>query len=137
MSFRWQTTSAAAPAAAARPGSLDRERVWQLGPRARALAARAPRPELLVLLALAGALNLVSLARNGWANEYYAAAVRSMSTSWHDFLFASLDHNGVMTVDKPPLAPCTTARGTRRGSRALSRRPARKNPAREDPRRRR
>ncbi len=103
MSFSWQTTSAAAPAAT-RPAFLDRERAGRLGSCASALAARAPRPELLVLLALAGALNLVSLARNGWANEYYAAAVRSMSTSWHDFLFASLDHNGVMTVDKPPLA---------------------------------
>ena len=68
------------------------------------LARHAPRPELLGLLALAGVLNLVSLGRNGWANEYYAAAARSMSTSWHDFLFASLDHSGVMTVDKPPLA---------------------------------
>ena len=27
-----------------------------------------------------------------------------MSSSWHDFLFASLDQGGVMTVDKPPLA---------------------------------
>ncbi|HSS39156.1 MAG TPA: glycosyltransferase family 39 protein [Polyangia bacterium] len=27
-----------------------------------------------------------------------------MSTSWHDFLFASLDKSGVITVDKPPLA---------------------------------
>ena len=27
-----------------------------------------------------------------------------MSTSWHDFLFASLDKSGLMTVDKPPLA---------------------------------
>jgi 4-amino-4-deoxy-L-arabinose transferase-like glycosyltransferase len=49
-------------------------------------------------------LNLWALSRNGWANAYYAAAVRSMSTSWHDFLFASLDRGGVMTVDKPPLA---------------------------------
>ncbi|MGN6871357.1 MAG: ArnT family glycosyltransferase, partial [Solirubrobacteraceae bacterium] len=40
----------------------------------------------------------------GWANTYYSAAVRSMSTSWHDFLFASLDKTGLMTVDKPPLA---------------------------------
>ena len=53
---------------------------------------------------LAGVLNLWALSRNGWANDYYSAAVRSMSTSWHDFLFASLDHSGVMTVDKPPLA---------------------------------
>ena len=27
-----------------------------------------------------------------------------MSSSWHNFLFASLDKSGVMTVDKPPLA---------------------------------
>ena len=49
-------------------------------------------------------LNLWALSRNGWANDYYSAAVRSMSTSWHNFLFASLDPSGVMTVDKPPLA---------------------------------
>jgi 4-amino-4-deoxy-L-arabinose transferase-like glycosyltransferase len=65
---------------------------------------RRPRPELVGLIALAGALNLWALARNGWANDYYSAAVRSMSSSWHDFLFASLDRSGVMTVDKPPLA---------------------------------
>ena len=27
-----------------------------------------------------------------------------MASSWHDFLFASLDRTGLMTVDKPPLA---------------------------------
>src|ERR1700727_2943509 len=27
-----------------------------------------------------------------------------MTTSWHDFLFASLDKSGLMTVDKPPLS---------------------------------
>jgi 4-amino-4-deoxy-L-arabinose transferase-like glycosyltransferase len=56
------------------------------------------------LLGLAAALNLWALSRNGWANTYYSAAVRSMSSSWHNFLFASLDPSGVMTVDKPPLA---------------------------------
>jgi 4-amino-4-deoxy-L-arabinose transferase-like glycosyltransferase len=71
---------------------------------ARALAARLPRPELLALLALAGALDLWALSRNGWANSYYSAAARSMSSSWHNFLFASMDPSGVMTVDKPPLA---------------------------------
>src|SRR3954466_3186885 len=63
-----------------------------------------PRPELLVLLVLAGVLYLWALDRNGWANEYYSAAVRSMSTSWHAFLYGSFDSSGVMTVDKPPLA---------------------------------
>jgi 4-amino-4-deoxy-L-arabinose transferase-like glycosyltransferase len=55
-------------------------------------------------MALAAVLNLWALSRNGWANDYYAAAVKSMAGSWHDFLFASLDKGGVMTVDKPPLA---------------------------------
>ena len=65
---------------------------------------RRPRPELFALIGLAGVLNLWALSRNGWANDYYRAAVRSMSTSRHNFLFASLDKSGVMTVDKPPLA---------------------------------
>ena len=70
---------------------------------ARASDACALRPELLGLLGLAAVLNLWGLSINGWANTYYSAAVRSMSTSWHNFLFASLDPSGLMTVDKPPL----------------------------------
>jgi 4-amino-4-deoxy-L-arabinose transferase-like glycosyltransferase len=68
------------------------------------VAALFALPELLALLVLAAVLNLWNLSINGWANTYYAAAVRSMSSSWHDFLFASLDKSGLMTVDKPPLA---------------------------------
>lgn len=55
-------------------------------------------------MSLAAVLNLWALSRNGLANTYYAAAVKSMSSSWHDFLYASLDRGGVMTVDKPPLS---------------------------------
>jgi 4-amino-4-deoxy-L-arabinose transferase-like glycosyltransferase len=62
------------------------------------------RPELLVLLVLAGLLYLWALSRNGWANTYYSAAVRSMAGNWHDFLYGSFDSSGLMTVDKPPLA---------------------------------
>ena len=69
--------------------------------RVRTLVAR---PELIGLMAIAAVLNLWNLSVNGWANTYYSAAVRSMSTSWHDFLFASLDKTGLMTIDKPPLA---------------------------------
>jgi 4-amino-4-deoxy-L-arabinose transferase-like glycosyltransferase len=69
-----------------------------------ALSRLRPRPELAGLLALAAILNLWALGSNGWANEYYSAAVRSMASSWHDFLYASFDSSGVMTVDKPPLA---------------------------------
>ena len=72
----------------------------------RALTRTSPRlrPELAGLLALAALLNLWALSRNGFANEYYSAAVRSMTTSWHNFLFGAFDQAGVMTVDKPPLA---------------------------------
>jgi 4-amino-4-deoxy-L-arabinose transferase-like glycosyltransferase len=62
------------------------------------------RLQLAALLTLTGGLNLWALSRNGWANTYYSAAVRSMSSSWHDFLFGAMDRAGVMTVDKPPLA---------------------------------
>ena len=65
---------------------------------------RLPAPELLGLMALAAVLNMWALSRNGWANDYYAAAVRSMSSSWHNFFYGSFDASGVMTVDKPPLA---------------------------------
>src|SRR3954469_9820756 len=65
---------------------------------------RLQRPELALLILLAAILDFWSLERNGWANTYYSAAVRSMSSSWHNFLYASFDQAGVMTVDKPPLA---------------------------------
>jgi 4-amino-4-deoxy-L-arabinose transferase-like glycosyltransferase len=111
MSFSWQMRSVASPPAPAAPvGGAARARGSRAdaGKRSRAagraLARRLPRGELAAVMALAAVLNLWDLSRNGWANEYYAAAVRSMSASWHDFLFASLDRSGVMTVDKPPLA---------------------------------
>ena len=72
--------------------------------RAKTRALAIPAPELGALLVLAGVLYLWALDRNGFANEYYSAAVRSMSTSWHAFLYGSFDASGVMTVDKPPLA---------------------------------
>ncbi len=71
---------------------------------ARTRALSLPRPELVLLLVVAGVLNLWGLSRNGWANDYYAGAVRAMSHSWHAFFYGSLDAQGVMTVDKPPLA---------------------------------
>jgi 4-amino-4-deoxy-L-arabinose transferase-like glycosyltransferase len=74
--------------------------------RARARAAALPRthPELLGLLLLAAVLDFWALDRNGWANTYYSATVRSMTQSWHAFLYGSFDATGIMTVDKPPLA---------------------------------
>ena len=71
---------------------------------ARASSLTRIRPELAGLLVLAAVLNLWALSQNGYANEYYSAAVRAMSTDWHAFLYGSFDSAGVMTVDKPPLA---------------------------------
>src|SRR3954447_17526848 len=73
-------------------------------PRLRTVSISRPRPELLVLVGIAAVLNLWALDQSGWANEYYGAAVRSMASSWHNFLYDSFDPSGIMTVDKPPLA---------------------------------
>ena len=104
MSFSWETRSAASETTSVAPVATPFGIARRSGSWARAVAARRPRPELVGLVALAGVLNLWALSRNGWANDYYSAAVRSMSSSWHNFLYASLDQSGVMTVDKPPLA---------------------------------
>src|SRR3954447_12422721 len=56
----------------------------------------------LTLLVAAG-LDFWQLAKEGYANSYYAATVKSMLTSWHNFFFASFDPGGFVTVDKPPL----------------------------------
>src|SRR5579862_5290391 len=55
------------------------------------------------ILALAAVLNFFGLQKEGYGNEYYAAAVRSMLESWHNFFFASFDPGGFVTIDKPPL----------------------------------
>jgi 4-amino-4-deoxy-L-arabinose transferase-like glycosyltransferase len=49
-------------------------------------------------------LNTWRLSANGFGNTYYAAAVRSMGRSWHNFFFGAFDPGGFITVDKPPLA---------------------------------
>src|SRR5258708_4344561 len=58
----------------------------------------------LAVLALAAGLRLWRLDQNGFDNEYYAAAVRSMMASWHAFFYNSFDPAGFVSVDKPPLA---------------------------------
>src|SRR5262249_45678435 len=56
------------------------------------------------VLGLAVFLDFFRLDRNGYANTYYAGAVRSMLKSWHNFLFTSFDPGGLVSVDKPPLS---------------------------------
>ncbi|MEA2209132.1 MAG: hypothetical protein QOF54_1609 [Solirubrobacteraceae bacterium] len=103
MSYSWQSTSATPAPAPRLRASRDGARA-AANDRFAAVVRRLPQPELIALVGLAAVVNLWALGRNGWANDYYSAAVRSMSSSWHNFLYASADPSGVMTVDKPPLA---------------------------------
>ncbi|ADU25727.1 ArnT family glycosyltransferase [Ethanoligenens harbinense] len=57
---------------------------------------------LAVLLAFF--LSFYNFAQDGYGNLYYSAAVKSMTTSWHNFFFLSFDPSGFVNVDKPPLA---------------------------------
>src|SRR5579864_3310151 len=56
-----------------------------------------------VVLLVAAGLDFFRLSSAGFANTYYAAAVRSMSESWHNFFFSSFDPGGFVTIDKPPV----------------------------------
>jgi 4-amino-4-deoxy-L-arabinose transferase-like glycosyltransferase len=80
----------------------------------RSPAAEASGPEVatpswgtvaqIAVVALGALLRLWRLDQNGFDNEYYAAAVRSMTAGWHTFFYNSFDPAGFVSVDKPPLA---------------------------------
>src|SRR5829696_7824932 len=57
---------------------------------------------LVAILVLSAFLNLYDLTGEGYSNDYYAAAVKDMLTSWRNFFFVSFDA-GFVSVDKPPL----------------------------------
>lgn len=61
------------------------------------------RLALLGVVLLAVFVNFYRLTQEGYGNLYYAATVKSMLTSGHNFFFASFDPGGFVTVDKPPL----------------------------------
>lgn len=58
---------------------------------------------LAAILALSAVLNCHRLSRNGYANTFYSAGAKSMLGSLHNFLYASFDPGGLVTIDKPPL----------------------------------
>ena len=60
------------------------------------------RPALLAVLALTALLYMAGLSRNGWANDFYAAAVQAGTKSWKAFFFGSFDASSFITVDKTP-----------------------------------
>ena len=93
------TTSIPAPRhATGRPGQ-NRARRLLRGP---LTDPRWARPALFGLLALTAVLYLWDLGRNGWANDFYAAAVQAGTKSWKAFFFGSFDQSGFITVDKTP-----------------------------------
>src|SRR5215813_15033132 len=58
----------------------------------------------VAVLILAAVLRLWRLDQNGFDNESYAAAARSMAAGWHAFLYNGFDPAGFVSVDKPPVA---------------------------------
>ncbi|MGH3723933.1 MAG: ArnT family glycosyltransferase [Mycobacterium sp.] len=74
-----------------------------LEPEASPLTISRERIALSALLVGTAALYLWNLSANGWANEFYAAAVQAGSVSWKAFVFGSSDAANSITVDKPPL----------------------------------
>jgi 4-amino-4-deoxy-L-arabinose transferase-like glycosyltransferase len=57
---------------------------------------------MLLLVALVAGLAYAWGFDNAALEPFYGAAARSMSTSWHDFLFGAFDPAGTITVDKLP-----------------------------------
>ena len=88
------------------PRSRDRGTTWRNGPRdagARLLLGtpKGVHPLLVVFAGLAGLAYAWGSSKEG-LEPYYTAAVRSMSTSWHNFAFGAFDPAGTITVDKLP-----------------------------------
>ena len=59
------------------------------------------RPALLLIAGLAGLSYAWALNRDP-LEPYYAAAVRSMSMNWHNFIYGAFDPAGTITLDKLP-----------------------------------
>ncbi len=55
------------------------------------------------VLAIPAFFNFFNLAGQDFFEYYYAAAVKSMLMSWHNFFFASFDPAGFLALGKPPL----------------------------------
>ena len=78
------------PEQPALPGKNDWSPLWQ----------RLALPGVMLVSIF---MNFYQLGQNGFANLYYASAIRSMLDSWHNFFFVSFDPGGFVSIDKPPL----------------------------------
>jgi len=79
------------------PGRLGKLRFWRSPPD----QPRWARPALLSVTALAAAGYAWGIG-NVALEPFYGAAARSMSQSWHNFIFGAFDPWGTVTVDKLP-----------------------------------
>ena len=61
------------------------------------------RLSLGVIILVSIFMNFYQLGQNGYGNAYYAAGVKSMGDSLHNFFFVAFDPGGFVTIDKPPL----------------------------------
>jgi len=59
---------------------------------------------LMLVAAVAVLARTWQLSQNDFGRQYYAAGVRSMLDSWHNFLFNAFDPAGFVSIDKPPVA---------------------------------
>src|SRR5947209_11183922 len=62
-----------------------------------------PRLALAGVMLISIFMNFFQLGQNGFANLYYASAIRSMLDNWHNFFFVAFDPGGFVSIDKPPL----------------------------------
>jgi 4-amino-4-deoxy-L-arabinose transferase-like glycosyltransferase len=61
------------------------------------------RISLAAILLLSIFMEFFKLGQNGYGNLFYAAGIRSMIDSWHNFFFNAYDPGGFVTIDKPPV----------------------------------
>ncbi|HEU5354641.1 MAG TPA: glycosyltransferase family 39 protein [Actinocrinis sp.] len=94
----WPAPFAAVPSAPATRSRLRRTYLGGIDD------PRWARPALLAILGLSAVLYFWNLTANGYANEFYGAAVQSGTKSWSAMFFGSLDSGNFITVDKPPFA---------------------------------
>lgn len=86
-----------------RPSQRPLER-WRAAAAPSGAARRLEALGLIGALALCAVMSTWALSRNGWANNFYSAGVKSMLHSLHNFLYVSSDPSGLISIDKPPLA---------------------------------
>lgn len=58
---------------------------------------------LILISMLSFYFNFYAISKYGYGNEYYAAAVKSMTQNFKNFFFVSFDPSGMVSIDKPPV----------------------------------